>query len=553
MPADLKRSLALKRTGTTDLLPRRQRSDDHSEKGTVPAANGRERVLPLAHDQERATPPAHDHERIQPPVHDQGTIAPAAHDQEAIAPAAEPQSRPFDRSLIDGPLLGAVWRIAWPTMLHNVMGGLQGMVDHAMVGHYVGYTANAAIGVSWQIFLVVVVFISSVVTGMSVLVARFAGAGDSARVNRTVFQGFLTAIALSIFVLAPLGYVLAPSLLDITNAAPEVQFEALPYLRIMFVFSSGLLIFFVLGGALRSAGDARTPLRLGAVVTGLNIVLNVILIGGLGPIPAFGTAGAAMGTVIATGSVGIFALVSLSRGRWVVRFPRGSRLRPDWRIIRELFRFGLPSGLQGVAMNVAGVLLLAFIGSLALSAEAQAVYAIGYTQLFSLVTWTSFGLMGAAATVAGQNLGAGRADRAGGAVHTSARMAIAGSTLVGVTFLLIPEFLLGLFGVTEPIVVDLGVELLRFLSLSGIFIAVALTYTGGLQGTGDTQSPLYISIISQIVVPLGMCFTIQQLGTLEATHIWLAILLGHVTRCALSVGKFRQGRWKDIRVDIGPE
>ena len=91
---------------------------------------------------------------------------------------AEPggKQRKFDRSIVEGPIGPAVWRLAWPTMLQNVIAGLQGIIDHAMVGHFVGYTANAAIGVSWQIILVVIVFISSLFTGMAVLVARFAGA-----------------------------------------------------------------------------------------------------------------------------------------------------------------------------------------------------------------------------------------------------------------------------------------------------------------------------------------------------------------------------------------
>lgn len=483
----------------------------------------------------------------------QPTTSPAALDPEPIAPtSAEPPHPRFDRRLVEGPLLPAVWAIAWPTMLHNIIGGLQGIVDHAMIGHYVGYQGNAAVGVSWQIFLVVVVFISSLFTGMSVLVARFAGAGDQARVNRTVYQAFLTALALSLGVLAPLGYVLAPMLLNVVNAAPAVQAEALPYLRIMFVFSWGMLLFFMLGGALRSAGDARTPLRLGLVVTIVNLVLNVILIRGLGPIPAFGTAGAAMGTVIATGSVGIYAVVALRRNTWVVGFPRGMSPRPDWDVIRALFRFGLPTGIQGVAMNVGGVLLLAFIGSLAQSAQAQAAYTVGYTQLFSLITWTAVGLMGAAATLAGQNLGANQPERAAAAVHVAARIALACAAGFGVLFLVVPRPMLGVFGMSDPTVVDLGVELLRFLSVSGLFIAVALTYTGGLQGTGDTRSPLHISVISQVVVPLGICFVIQRTGTLEATHIWIAILVGHITRCGLSVLKFRQGQWRDIVVEVGP-
>src|SRR5690606_26342057 len=166
-------------------------------------------------------------------------------------------------------------------------------------------------------------------------VARFAGAGDVEKVNRTVYQAFLTAAVLSIGILAPIGYLLAPMLLNVVNAAPEVAAEALPYLRITFVFSWGLLLFFMLGGALRSAGDARTPMRLGIVLTVANLVLNIILIPGLGPVPAFGTTGAAMGTVIATCSVGLYALVSLRRGTWVVGFPKGESLRPDWQIIRS--------------------------------------------------------------------------------------------------------------------------------------------------------------------------------------------------------------------------
>ena len=176
---------------------------------------------------------------------------------------------------------------------------------------------------------------------------------------------------------------------------------------------------------------------------------------------------------------------------------------------------------------------------------------MSYGQLFSLITWTSVGLMGAAAAVAGQNLGAGQPDRAEQAVHVAARIALGGAAFVGLFFFFFPAQLLGRFGMDEPGVVDIGVQLLRVLSVSGLMIAVALTYTGGLQGTGDTKSPLYISIVSQVVIPLGICFTLQQMGTLKPMHIWMAILAGHTTRCLLSVLRFRQGRWRAIAVDIG--
>jgi putative MATE family efflux protein len=458
----------------------------------------------------------------------------------------------FDRAIVDGPIVRAVWRLAWPTMLQNVIGGMQGIVDHAMVGHFVGYTGNAAIGVAFQIFLVVIVFVSSLFTGMSVLVARFAGADQPDKVDRTVYQAFMASVALCVGVLAPIGWALAPSLLRLINATAEVRAEALPYLRIMFVFGFGMLLFFMFGAALRSAGDARTPLRVGVGLTVLNVVLNVVFIRGLGPIPAFGTAGAAMGTVIAGALVSAFAIYLLCTGRLVVSWHRGMGLAPDWAVIRALFRFGLPTGVQGIAMNVGGVLLLRYVGSLERSAEAQAVYAVGYSELFSLVTWTSVGLMGAAAAVAGQNLGAGRPERTVQGVRVAAGIGLGVAAVVGVLFVAIPGRLLGLFGMDEPVVVALGRQLLAFLSVSGLFITVALTYTGGLQGTGDTRSPLYITLVSQIVVPLGLCAVLDATLGLQPAFVWTAIVLGHATRCVLSVARFRQGRWREIRVDVEP-
>src|SRR5439155_650192 len=219
------------------------------------------------------------------------------------------------------------------------------------------------------------VFVISVFSGMGVLVARFAGANDPDKVNRTVYQAFLAAVALWGLLLAPLGWVLAPSLLGVVNAAPAVRVEALPFLRIMFVGSLGMLLFFMVSGALRAAGDARTPLRLGILLTVLNIACNVAFITGLGPLPRLGTAGAAAGTV------------------------------------------------------------------------------------------------------GGQNLGAGRPERAVHGVHVAAGLGLGLAAAIGVLFLTIPRSLLGLFGMTDPVVVGLGAQLLAFLSVSGLFVTVALTYT----------------------------------------------------------------------------
>jgi len=430
-------------------------------------------------------------------------------------------------------------------MLQNIIAGLQGIIDHAMVGHFVGYTANAAIGVSWQIILVVIVFISSTFTGMAVLVARFAGANQSDKVNRVVYQAFLTAFALAV-VLAAIGYAASPALLSLVNAAPDVRAEALPFLRAMFLGVFGMLMFFMLSGAFRAAGDPQTPLRLGVIMTVLTIVFNVILI------PIFGTLGAALGTISSSTTVTVYGIWRISRPDSVIHFEKGMSRAPDFTIIRSLFKFGLPAGVQGIAMNVGGVLMLRFIGSLEQSAAAQAAYAVGYTELFSLITWTSTGLMGAAATIAGQNLGANNPQRAMDGVKVASHIGLGVAIAIGTLFIAIPGYLLAIFGMTDSVVLTIGRQLLLYLSVSGLFITVALSYTGGLQGTGDTRSPLFISIISQVIVPLGLCTLFQAMYGLDPAHIWTAIVVGHATRATLSVARFRQGKWRSIAVDIEP-
>jgi putative MATE family efflux protein len=326
-----------------------------------------------------------------------------------------------------------------------------------------------------------------------------------------------------------------------------VQAEALPFLRAMFMGIFGMLMFFMLSGAFRAAGDPQTPLRLGVIMTVLTIVFNVILI------PMFGTLGAALGTILSSTTVTVYGIWRITRPDSVIHFEKGMSHAPDFTIIRSLFRFGLPTGVQGIAMNIGGVLMLRFIGSLEQSAAAQAAYAVGYTELFSLITWTSVGLMGASATIAGQNLGANNPQRAIDGVKVAAQIGLGVAVVIGAMFVLIPGPLLAIFGMTDPVVLSIGRLLLLYLSVSGLFITVALSYTGGLQGTGDTRSPLFISIISQVIIPLGLCTLFQAMYGLDPAHIWTAIVVGHATRATLSVVRFKQGKWRSIAVDIEPQ
>lgn len=456
----------------------------------------------------------------------------------------------FNQDIVSGSVLRSVWKLAWPTILLNLMNGLHGFIDHLLVGHFLDYNANAAIGVAWQNFLVIIVFIASLFNGMAVLVARYAGKQDRETLSKVVYETFLASILLQVFIVAPLGYMLSPTLLDLANAAPEVRAYALPFLRVMFTCSPPLFLMFMLTGALQASGNVKTPLLLGILTTGFMVILNAMLITGFGPAPKLGTTGAAIGTCVAPIPAIIVAIVLIYRGKTIIQPPKKLTLIPDFHMIRDIARIGIPTGIQAVLLNVGGAWLLRYIGSLDNSAAAQAAYTICYTQLFSFVTSIGFGLRAASSTIIGQNIGAGKTERGKHSVYLTTLIGIAWAVACGVVFFAVPHQLMALFGATKDPVLGYGIDLLRYLTFSGLFLVATLSLTGGLQGAGDTKTPMWIALITQIGVLLGFCEVFYRLDMLSTHVIWIAILVSHISRFALTYISFQRGHWTKARVEV---
>lgn len=454
--------------------------------------------------------------------------------------------REFDHDLTSGTITRSVWKLAWPVIMLNLVNGAHSIVDHVLVGHFVpseANAANAAIGVSWQVYMVVVVFLSSLFQGNSVLVAQYAGRKDRAMMSQVTYQVFLASLLILAFVLAPLGYLLAPWLLRLVTTDPLVTGHALPYLRILFLMNPPLFLMFMLTGALQASGEPKTPLKLGFLTTVLNIVISYVLVTGLGPFPRMGTAGAALGTCVAPVVSVAIALGLMARHKTLLQLPSRWTLRLDFSILRTVARIGVPTGVQATVLNIGGALLIRKIGSLEHSAAAQAAYTIAYLQLFFVVMWVSFGLRVSAATLMGQNIGAGQPERAKRAVYVAAILGIGWSALIGMAYWFLPGALLGMFNATNEPVFSYGASLLKVLAFSGVLQAVTLAFTGGLQGAGDTRKPMYIAFLTQIVVLLGLCEIFDRLGVLSIGTIWSAILVTHVVRFVLTAVVFYRGSW----------
>jgi putative MATE family efflux protein len=463
--------------------------------------------------------------------------------------------RKFDDELVSGNIVWSVWKLAWPVTLLNLVNGLHGMVDHILVGHYIASesnAANAAIGVAWQVFLVIVVFIASLFHGMNVLISRYAGRQDRENMSRVAYEAFLASVYILVFIVAPAGYFLAPHLLDLVEAPPEVQVHALPYLRVLFVCGAPLFLSFMFTGAFQATGDAKTPLVLGVLATFLNVGISAVLITGAGPFPALGAVGAALGTVLAPLFTVSISIALVLRRKMLILPPEKYRLMPDFATMKVVARIGIPTGIQGVLLNIGGTLVMRFLGAMepGIAAPALAAYTICYAQLFSLITWTSFGLRAAAGTLMGQNIGAGKHERGKSAVRVAATFGGAWAVLIGAIFWYFPAELLAIFGASQGPIVAIGVSLLQYLTFSGVVIAVALALTGGLQGAGETKLPMYIAFLTQIVVLLGICWWYQWHQALTPERVWMAILISHASRLILTWLVFRTEKWAHTVVEL---
>ena len=456
----------------------------------------------------------------------------------------------FDTELISGSVVRSVWKLAWPAVMLRLVDGLHSLVDHILVGQFVGHHGNAAIGAAWLLFLVVVLFLVSLFQGMVVLAARYAGMQDRDNLSKVVYHTFLATVYLLLFVVVPVGYLIAPFILNLVNITPEVYGHALPYLRIMFTCSLPLFLMFMLASAFQASGDVKTPLKLGMLSTTINIIVSATLIIGIGPFPALGVSGAAFGTALAPiASVGI-ALFLIYKRKVIIRPPRHYTLIPDLALVKSITRVGVPTGLQAILLNLGGLLLFRKLGVLEHSAAAQAAYTICYNQLFSLVTWASFGLRVASATLMGQNLGAGKRDRGRHSVYIVAGMGAVYAVALGVVFWFFPYPLMLLFDAVDGHVYEFGVSLLRYTALSGIFLTSTLALTGGLQGAGDTKTPMYIAFVTQIGVLVGLAELFDFLGVLSAELAWLAILLSHLSRWVLTQTFFSWGKWEKSLAEL---
>lgn len=435
-------------------------------------------------------------------------------------------------AILQGPIAGALLRLAGPVVLANVLQTVYQLTDTFWVGR-LGAEAVAAVSFSFPVIFLLISVGGGVTIAGTILVAQYEGSGDDRQVNYVAAQTYLL-VTIAAVVLTFIGYFLAEPVLRLMGADAQVLPLATEYLKISYLGLAFIYGYFVFQALLRGVGDVMTPLLvvLGTVL--LNFILDPLFILGWGPVPAFGVAGAAVATVMTQGLAAVVGAGLLLSGRRPIRIYLRD-LRPDLKLARRVVGLGFPASIEQSTRALgltALTTLVAGFGSVAVAA-----YGVG-SRIFSFVLIPALGLGMATSTVVGQNVGAGQRPRARKTVSIGAWIAFGAMSVAGVVAFVWAESLVAAFVPGETQVIESGARFLRLMAPTWGFVGVQVVIGGGFSGAGKTFVSMSLALISLWVLRFPLAFVLSERTGLGLDGVWWAFPLSNVVAALLALGWF---------------
>ena len=436
----------------------------------------------------------------------------------------------------------AILALAWPVVTEQILMTVTQMADMIMVGR-LGAERVAAVGLSNQPLNIAQGLFMGIGVGATALIARFIGANDQNRADRTATQA-LAISAIIAAILVTIGMVSTPALIRFMRAEPEVVPHAIAYMRVLMPGLFMLVINMICSAALRGAGDTRYPMRVNILLNLVNLAGNYILIYGHFGAPAMGVAGAALATTIARAVAAVMLLRYVFSGKGVIHVGRLRDFRFDFNLIRRILSVGVAASAERVSLSLGlafYVRIVAALGTLQYAAHAIAINAesISYTPGFAFAV--------SATTMVGQALGADRPDVAERAGWESLKMSATLMGFMGLVLFTFPQVLIGLY-VDDPEIIRLGSDVLKIMAMAQIPMASAFVVMGALRGAGDTRAVLFLTLASVWGVRLGLAWFFVNVLELGLKGAWYAMALDWVARSSIAIARFAGGRWKTMNV-----
>jgi putative MATE family efflux protein len=455
------------------------------------------------------------------------------------------------QNLTEGGLARPLFRLAWPIVVIQLLQVTYNIADTVYLGWY-DPTSVAAISLAFPLLFLIISVAGGFTTAGSILVAQYTGAEGERSAGRVAGQTLAFVGSLSI-VLAIVGFFAVDPMLSLLPVEAETGEEVVPqmaaFLKVLFVGLPAIFAFFVFSALMRGYGDTQTPMRIMVGSVALNVVVDPILIFGLGPAPELGIVGAAIASMGSRGLAsiaGFYVLFGTNRGPDVTR----ADLPFDLDIIRQILRIGVPSALEQSMAAIAMVTLTVMVAQF--GPPVAAAYGVG-NRLVSLVFLPAMGVGRATNTMVGQNLGADKPDRAARAVWLGVAVSGGVMAVVALVALAIPEPIVGaVLGADTEYTAEsiaLGSEYLRIRSVEFVFIGAMQVLLGGFRGAGNTRTALGISFVTLWVARVPTVYVLAIVLGWGATGIWVGMTLGHILGTLVAVPWFLRGTWKEAVID----
>jgi putative MATE family efflux protein len=441
-----------------------------------------------------------------------------------------------------GSIRKAVFMLAIPMIIEMGMEGVFAIVDLFFVGK-LGKHAISTVGLTESVLTVVYSLAIGASMAATALVARRVGEKAYKEAADTAMQAIWLGIGI-IIIISCAGVYYAPHILGLMGAEPETIAIGTPYTRIMMGSSAAIMLLFLINGIFRGAGDASIAMKSLTLANVCNIILCPVLIQGWGPFPAMGLTGAAVATAIGRGIGVCYQLWHLFNGKGVVKLTAAS-LKAEWSLIKSLVAVGWPATLQFIIASCSWIFLAQLVAETG-GSTASAGYQTGLRILmfFLLPAW---GISNAAATLVGQNLGAGNVERAEASVLKTAKYNTIFMAIVTLLFFIAADPIVALFGV-QPEVKDVAVLSLRIVSCGYIFYGIGMVMTNAFNGAGDTKTPTWINLIGFWAFQIPLAYLLAKYFGLGPLGVFIAVPVAETAITIASIILFKRGRWKTVKV-----
>lgn len=435
----------------------------------------------------------------------------------------------------------AIFILSVPMVLEMIMESVFAVVDIFFVSK-LGANAVATVGITESVMTIIYAIGGGLSTATTALVARRIGEKDPRKAGTAAFQAILLAFLVSTLISLP-GMLYARSFLRLMGATEEMISEGFLYPAIMFGSSGIVMLLFIINAVFRSSGDAAVSMRVMWLANIINLVLDPILIFGLGPIPAMGIMGAAIATAIGRSIAVVYQFYLLFQSHHRIHLTLSSiKFQP--RTMASLLKVSVGGILQNMISTSSWIILVRIIAVSGAAALAGYTIAIRIVLFALLPAW---GISNAAATLVGQNLGAGHPERAERSVWITSYINMAVMGIVSLFFVVYPDAFIRMF-ISDPEVIRQGALSLQIISLGFVFYALSMVMVQGFNGSGDTITPTVVNFICFWLVEIPLAWVLATILGLGLAGASMAIVIAESLLAVMAWLLFRRGKWKERKI-----